>query len=127
MMREQQGMTLIEVVLFIIITGIIATGALFAFNTALTQSNSAGKILSAGQLANARMQTILLQRLITGVAGLIDPCASGSLAACTTLDTYATNQGFTVASTLSTASGVTTATVTVSGSEGATVVARFLE
>ena len=126
MRRKHQGMTLIEVIMFIVIIGIISKGVLFAFNSAVGHSNAPGQIISAGQLSAARMEIITQSRLLDGLSGLTDPCASASPPdACAVLASYATSQGFTVNSDLSTASGVTTVTITVSGSQGATLVSRF--
>lgn len=124
-MIKQRGMTLIEIVIFILVISITATGAFLGFNTVLLKSDSPAKLLQASQLANARMSIILLQGL-----GKIysDPCSSGAPpAACTALAAYATSQGFTVNTSYSVSGDIVTATVNVTGVGGATMSMRFLQ
>lgn len=127
-MKKQRGLTLIELVAFIVVTSIIVVGVLTAFKTVLLYSNTPGRAVTASLLADARMNLIMQQRLLNGFSSLTDPCASGSLAACTGLNSFATSNGYSVSSTISAASGgVRTATVTVTGKGNATVIARFVQ
>ena len=127
-MRHQRGLTLIELVVFIVIVGILVSGALTGFTTILRYSNRPGYLLTATQLADARMNLILQQRRVGGFSSLSDPCSSGSLAACTGLNTFATAGGYVVSSSISAVSGGTrTANVTVTGTGSAQVVARFVQ
>lgn len=128
-MINQRGMSLIELIMFIIVIGIMASTVFIAFNTVLSNSSRPGDILKATQLANARMQLILLQRFsTTDFNTFTDPCASGTLAACQGLETYAAVEGFTVNSTITAVSGgVRTATITVTGNASSSVMMRFVE
>ncbi len=127
-MKNQQGISLIELVMFIVLIGIIVTGSFSAFDLILTDSSQPGRILAAGQLAKARMNLILQQRLVNGFTNITDPCVSGSPAACSGLAAFASAHGFVVSSSIPAAvGGVRTATVTVSGAGSATVIMRFVQ
>lgn len=128
MISKQQGQTLIELIIFIVVMGIVSVGALIGFNSVLKNSHQPGRRLIASQLADARMNLILMQREEYGFANISDPCSTGALAACTGLQTFAQNAGYTVSSSISPASGgVVTATITVSGAGNATVTMRFVQ
>lgn len=127
-MIKQQGMTLIEIIMFIIIISIVTVGSLLAFSTVLTNSNGPSQIMTAAQLAQARMELIVQQRNINGFSSIQDPCSAGSPPACTALAAFASAKGFTVSSSIPAAvGGIRTATVTVTGTEGAMVVMRFMQ
>ncbi|MDA9271824.1 prepilin-type N-terminal cleavage/methylation domain-containing protein [bacterium] len=127
-MRHYTGQTLIELLVFIVVMGIVIAGSMRAFQTVLFNSSKPAYILTANQLADARMNLIIQQRHITGLTTLTDPCSSGALAACAGLSTFATNKGYTVLSSISAmSSGIRTATVTVSGKGDATVIVRFAQ
>lgn len=128
-MNRATGYTMVEVIVFILILGLIAVGVLSTFNTVLTRSNNPVTVLQATQLANARMMIILQQRRINGVSTLVDPCVSSPPAACTNLATYATARGFTVTSNIVTAGTAKTATITItqSGNTLTSVQLRFVE
>ena len=127
-MRKDQGFTLIEVVIFIVILGVIMAATLRMFKSVLIYTSRPGYMLTASQLADARMNLILLQRKVNGFTSIVDPCSSGSLAACTTINTFATNNGYVISSSIPNAvNGVRTATVTVSGTGDATVMMRFVQ
>jgi type II secretory pathway pseudopilin PulG len=122
-MNTIRGFTFIEVIVFIIVIGIAAAGVLLSFNTVLSQSHQPTQILKATQLANARLNLILLYGLSGNYS---DPCVTTPVpAACTPLITYATAEGFTVSSNYSTVGSVTTATVSVSGKGNAQLSMRF--
>lgn len=126
-MIRQQGFTLIEIIAFIIVVGIIATGILLAFNTVLFHSSEPGKLLQANQLAHARMQLILQQRLINGFDNLSDPCETmPSLTPCQTLATFADNNGLNVSSSITGDSTAKTVTISVRGAGSSRVVTRFV-
>lgn len=127
-MKYQQGMSLIEIIVFIIVIGILGTTTAMVFKNVLLSSNNPGYDLTASQLARARMALILLNRKVNGFTNMVDPCNSGSLAACTQLSTFATAGGYQITSSISAISnGVRTATVTVTGSGHATSVMRFVQ
>jgi len=127
-MRHQRGLSLIELVIFIVVMGIMASGALIAFKNVLLSNNSPGADLQAAQLADARMNILLISRLTNGFPLVSDPCVAGSPAACTALASYATTTGLTVGSSIGAASGgVQTVTITVTGNGQATNVTRFVQ
>ncbi|MDP3704838.1 MAG: prepilin-type N-terminal cleavage/methylation domain-containing protein [Legionellaceae bacterium] len=126
--KKYQGQTLIELTVFIVILGIVLTGILQALQTVLFYSGQPGHILTASQLADARMNIIIQQRRIQGVTSMSDPCLTGSLNACTSINGFATTNGYVVSSSIPAAvNGVRTATVTVSGTGNATLIARFVQ
>ena len=145
-MRKHQGLTLIELIVFIVVVGVVISGSMRAFNTILFYSNKPAQRLTASQLADARMNLIVLQRRVNGLAGMSDPCSSGSLAACTGLSNFAanggrplSNEGYVVSSSITAISGgARTATVIVceksnaacdtnSQKKLAVIVARFVQ
>ena len=78
--RHQLGLTLIEILLFIVIVGIVAAGLLTAFNGALRNSSTPGQMLTAQLLAQERMEVIIGQRRVLGFGGFtsstFDPCTA---------------------------------------------------
>lgn len=127
-MKHQRGLSLIELIIFIVVVGIMATGSLLTFKNVLNHNTDPAQDFQAAQLANARMNMLVLTRLMNGMNGLTDPCASGSPpAACTALSTYATSANLTVASSLSAATDILTATITVTGDGQATNRVRFVQ
>ncbi len=77
---SQCGYSLIELVIFIVIMGIIATALFSGFNTALLGSSAPELGANPMQLAQERMELILAQKRVQGFAGLtaatFDPCTS---------------------------------------------------
>lgn len=128
-MKRQLGFTLIEVIIFIIVLSIVATGLFVSFNTVLALSANPGKNLAASQLAKARMSIILQNRLVNGFSSITDPCSSGSPPApCSILATFATNNNLFVSSSIGAVSGgIQTVQVSVTGSGTATLTMRFVE
>ncbi len=123
--KNVSGLSLIEMIVFILIVGIVATGTLMTANTVLTYQASPNQILQAAQLARARMAIILQTRRQEGFNNTADVCASGSPpAACTELATFATTYGFTVNSTIGGATEHQLITVSVSGNAIYDLVAR---
>jgi hypothetical protein len=126
---RQKGIALTELVLFIVIIGIVTVGTLKGIYQSLVSTSQPEQIVKAANLANARMQVILLQRAINGVSGLSDPCSTNTLAACATINAYATANSFTVTPSFSVAGNTTTVTVTVTstglGSTMTTVVTNY--
>ena len=68
------GFSLIEVIVFIVILGVLAAGLVVSFASPLRNSPEAGRLDLAAELAQQRMELILAQRRATGFAGFTDPC-----------------------------------------------------
>jgi type II secretory pathway pseudopilin PulG len=66
--RYQQGFTLIELAILIVVVGFALGGIFLAFNTVLQGSSGLNSKTVALELANSRMDIILGQYRITGVA-----------------------------------------------------------
>lgn len=121
-MKHQYGYSLIELVIFIIIMGILSSSLLVGLNQATKFSGSPKYLQQASYLANARMQIILMNRHFNGYAALNDPCTvTPALAVCTLLDSYETANGFTVSTPVISGSNPKTITVSVSGNGSVTV------
>ena len=72
--RSIEGFSLIELIVFIVVLGVLAAGLVVAFSSPLRSSPEAGRLDLAGELAQQRMELILAQRRATGFAGFTDPC-----------------------------------------------------
>ncbi|MBL7480969.1 type II secretion system protein [Legionella bononiensis] len=118
----QQGFTLIELIAFVVLIGIIAGGLLVGLNESLSRANTPTSITQASFLANARMQIILMNRSINGYTTLSDPCTtSPGLAICTPLSTYAAANNFTVSTPIISGTNPKIITITVSGAGDAII------
>jgi len=137
-LKKHHGQTLIELIIFIVIMGIMITGAMRVFQTVLLKSNQPGHILTAAQLANARMELIVQTRHLpddaTGFTNLSDPCNDATLAACAGLHAFATSRGYVVTSSPNPIVGTVdddgsnkTVTITVTGAGDATNIMRFAQ
>src|SRR5450759_1131727 len=73
----QHGVTLIELIVFIVIMGIAVTALLSMYSAVLPRGATPAQITLATQLAQERMELILGQRDVSGysTAVLVDPCA----------------------------------------------------
>jgi len=143
-MKKLLGFSIIELVIFIVIVGLMAAGSLVAFNTVLTQNSTPAQNLQAALLADARMNMITLYRLVNGFGSIADPCAttaspacSAGPTACRALCSHEVNikQTITmpitpVAGTITSGTGTTatsTVTVTVTGTGRATNEVVFVQ
>ena len=86
---RSRGLTLIELVVFIVIVGVAAFALLRSFGALLPRSPTAAQLTQATQLAQERMELILGQR-DSPLAGRgynntvdLDPCNVGAPAVCT--------------------------------------------
>lgn len=94
-MFSYRGFTLIELIIFIAVLGIIGTGLILAFNVAVEHSPDIRFTLRATELAKQRMDIIIGQKHLFGFAATNDPCAtSPDLAFCQV------PSGFTVTSSI---------------------------
>lgn len=122
---KQQGFSLIELVIFITVIGILMSGMLVGVNRSLSLAVLPNQAAQATFLANARMEIILLNRAVNGWAAG-DPCPAAAI--CTPLTSFATTYGYTVTPSFSTAGVNTTIDVSVSGTAAAraiTVVSNY--
>ena len=76
----QRGVTLIELIVFIVIMGISVTALLSMYRAVLPRGATPAQITLATQLAQERMELILGQRVASGysTAALTDPCGGGT-------------------------------------------------
>lgn len=75
---SQSGVTLVELIAFIVIVGLLATGLIAAFTTAMKSTPESGEIQQALQLAQERMELILAYKKSKGFTALVDPCTLAS-------------------------------------------------
>ena len=118
--RQGDGFSLIEVIVFIVVLGVLAAGLVVAFSSPLRNSPEAGRLDLAAELAQQRMELILAQRRATGFAGFTDPCPGPAICTPPT--------GYTVTSSIVSGYGgdptnYKVVTVSVSGTAAITVTA----
>ncbi len=96
---NQSGVTLVELVAFIVIVALLATGLIAAFTSAMRDTPKSNEITQALQLAQERMELVLAQKQRLGFTGFTpttyDPCppvGTSTAAICTPV---ATNYGVT--------------------------------
>jgi type II secretory pathway pseudopilin PulG len=88
------GFSLIEVVVFIVVLGVLVAGMVAAFVSPLRDSPRAGELDLMAELAQQRMELILAQRRAAGFAAFADPCVPGpGPAVCTAPPGYAVVSG----------------------------------
>lgn len=76
----QRGVTLIELIVFIVIMGISVTALLSMYRAVLPRGATPAQITLATQLAQERMELILGQRVARGYSTVVltDPCVGGT-------------------------------------------------
>lgn len=74
----QRGVTLIELIAFIVIMGIASVALLSMYRAVLPRGATPSQITLAAELAQERMELILGQRAASGYSPLVDPCAGGA-------------------------------------------------
>lgn len=115
-MKKERGYSIVEIVTFITIIGVVVSGTLLAIQQVLTHASLPNKQLQAQSLAKSRLAIIRFERDKTGFSSLVDPCvASPSIPACSELSTFATNAGLSTTSSLSASSSEKDFTISVSG------------
>jgi Tfp pilus assembly major pilin PilA len=92
--RGQGGVTLIELIAFIVIMGISVIALLSMYRAVLPRGITPAELTLATQLAQERMELILGQRIAGGYSPLADPCAASAAAVC------APTSGYTVSSVI---------------------------
>lgn len=85
------GFSLIEVIVFIVVLGVLVAGLVVAFASPLRNAPEAGRLDLAAELAQQRMELILAQRRAVGFAGFVDPCPGPAI--CTPPAGYAVTSG----------------------------------
>lgn len=77
-----RGVTMIELIVFIIIVGVLVSGLMSGFSTTMLGSGKPKQVTQALQLAQERMELIRAQKDVLGFAGFTaatyDPCLTGS-------------------------------------------------
>ena len=68
------GFTLVEVVIFIVIAGVLSAGLIIAMGSSVLGTSQAGQTDMAAEIAQARLELILAQRRNVGFATFADPC-----------------------------------------------------
>ena len=129
MKKQMRGLSLIELVIFIVVLGLALSSIFLAFTTALQQSVAVNPQTTANELAQMRMNIILGQRRLQGYNVLApgtntDWCGASPPAVCTI---NAGITGYTVTSviatyTISGDSNYKIITVTVTGPQSAKAV-----
>jgi len=126
-MRKQQGFTLIELVIFMVIVTIMAATIFLGFDMALQQENVVSNNANAMYIGQQRMDLIIGQRIENGFSGFVDPCVS--LFASPATDNICSKNafafGYTVSSTITTSwsgnANLTSIVVNVTGPGSATL------
>lgn len=118
--RQGDGFSLIEVIVFIVILGVLAAGLVVAFSSPLRNSPEAGRLDLAAELAQQRMELILAQRRAAGFAAFADPCPGPAI--CTPPTGYTVTSSI-IAGYGGDPSNYKVVTVSVSGTSAITVTA----
>jgi len=117
--KNQNGFTLIELILFILITGLLASTLLMAFYTALQKMPSVHQQMIATQSARRCMDWIIGQRKLNGLSSVACP-SSSTPTFCTVPSGYTISVNITC-TTLNSDANYETATVTIGGNGNATL------
>lgn len=78
---RQRGFTLIELIIFIVIAGVLAVGLASVFSTGMRGAAEPGRLTQATQIAQERMELVLGRRRAAGFAAFADPCPGSPLCA----------------------------------------------
>ncbi len=112
------GLTLIELVAFIVIIGIAGT-LIIPLTNSLKNSSSSNSQIRAMQLGRGRMELILASKYLLGFDNMADPCASSSTGACAAVPGYTITP--TITSGWNGSTNYKQVTVTVSGAGSITL------
>lgn len=91
-MTNEKGFTLIELIVFILITGILASTLLIAFQTAFLKQPSVDRNIGALQVAQNCMEWFIGQRHMNDYSSITCPSS--------TTPSYCTTAGFTITTTI---------------------------
>ena len=93
---RQLGVSLVEVIIFMVIVAVLAAGLFGAFANSMRGAPQAGQTDSAAEIAQLRMELILAQRRAVGFAAFTDPCVPGpGPAICTPPTSYGVSSSIT--------------------------------
>jgi Tfp pilus assembly protein PilV len=124
-MVKHKGVTLVELITFIVIFSLALTASMTVLNNGLRFVSYSNKDLKALQLAMSYMTLITVAREVNYPATPTDPCSVASPpAACQALSTYASNEGLSLNSSFTTANSELTITVTASDSRSVNAVVK---
>lgn len=76
--KRAAGLTLVEMVVFIVIVGIAAFALLRSFGGLLPRSPTGAQLTQASQVAQERMELILGRYAAAGFSAVNDPCVGGT-------------------------------------------------
>lgn len=117
-MKNQQGFTLIELVVFIVITSILASGILLSFVTIMNKTPAVLQNTIADQTAKRCAEWFLGQRRMNGYSSM--PCNSSVPSFCTAPSGYTLTSNCSP-TTISGDSNYESITITVSGTGNASL------
>ncbi len=113
---NQSGVTLVELIAFIVIAALLSTGLIAAFTSAMRSTPKSGEITQALQIAQERMELILAYKKSKGFTALIDPCTLASPPAqCTPPSGYTVTTPVTIVNNWNGSAEYKTITVNVTG------------
>ncbi len=115
-MKREKGHTLIELIIFLVIMGILTASMILAITMSLEHMPNIHDASTAIGLGQQRMEFVLGQRAIKGYSSFTDTCTGGSPPALCT-----DPSGFTTSSTVTSVSGGKLITVTVTGNAALTL------
>lgn len=121
-MKQDRGFTLIELIIFIVIAGIIASMLFTSYLTILRRSPVINQQIDATQIATRCMEWYLGQRFINGFSSLTCPSTSTPTFCSANLPTgYTINANVSCATLYSDSTNYKTITVNVSGAGSSTL------
>lgn len=118
MIKRMQGITLVELVVFIVIIG-LAGAAIVPLTNSLSLGSNQTDQLRALQLARARMELILASKHLNGFNNFTDPCLDASPPSICTLPSGFSIATPTISSGWSGSNEYKQITVTISGKSNA--------
>ncbi len=123
MIRDEQGHTLIEFIIFVVVIGVLASIGLLGLQASLRNAPNIQNATTSIALAQQRMEFIIGQRNIYGFVDFVDPCpppTSSTSPLCVVPD------GFTITSSIIT-TAADTKTITVNAVNDAGLYPTTLE